>query len=102
MPARGSEATRIQGDPPSGHEPAKENAAGIHACFLHRESSMSISIVSKHAALAAGVFGLAVAIASAPASAQRKSAQEQRKEQVAQIPTCAKPLGSISVIEPED
>ena len=63
---------------------------------------MSISIVSKHAALAAGVFGLAVAIASAPASAQRKSAQEQRKEQVAQIPTCAKPLGSISVIEPED
>lgn len=63
---------------------------------------MSISNVSKHAALAAGVLGLAVAIASAPASAQRKSAQEQRKEQVAQIPTCAKPLGTISVIEPED
>ena len=63
---------------------------------------MSISNISKHAALAAGVFGLAMAVAAAPASAQRKSAQEQRKEQVAQIPTCAKPLGSISVIEPED
>lgn len=63
---------------------------------------MSISILSKHAALAAGVLGVAVAVASAPASAQRQSAQEQRKEQVAQIPTCAKPLGTISVIEPED
>ena len=63
---------------------------------------MSISILSKHAALAAGVLGVAMAVASAPASAQRQSAQEQRKEQVAQIPTCAKPLGSISVIEPED
>jgi curli biogenesis system outer membrane secretion channel CsgG len=46
---------------------------------------------------------------SAPASAGLKdmfkkegTAQEQRKEGVAQIPTCAKPLGSISVFEPED
>jgi curli biogenesis system outer membrane secretion channel CsgG len=62
---------------------------------------MSISI-SRHAALAAGVFGLAMAVASTPASAQRQSAQDQRKQQVAQIPTCAKPLGTISVIEPED
>ncbi|MEP6907070.1 MAG: CsgG/HfaB family protein [Pseudoxanthomonas sp.] len=57
--------------------------------------------ISKQAALAAGLFGL-VLVASAPAQAQRKSAQDQRKEQVAQIPTCAKSLGSISVIEPED
>ena len=62
---------------------------------------MNISI-SKHAAVAAGLFGLAMVVASVPAQAQRKSAQDQRKEQVAQIPTCAKPLGSISVIEPED
>jgi hypothetical protein len=62
---------------------------------------MNISM-SKHAAVAAGLFGLVVAVSSVPAQAQRKSAQEQRKEQVAQIPTCAKPLGSISVIEPED
>ncbi len=50
----------------------------------------------------AGVAGLLVAGLAVPAMAQRKSAQEQRKEQVAQIPTCAKPLGSISVLEPED
>ena len=58
--------------------------------------------MSKHAAVAAGLFGLVLAVSSAPAQAQRKSAQDQRKEQVAQIPTCAKSLGSISVIEPED
>ena len=57
--------------------------------------------------LAASTFALAVAAttASAPASASffhRKSAQDQRKEQVAQIPVCSRPLGSISVIEPED
>ena len=40
-------------------------------------------------------------LASAPALAQRKSAQDQRKEQMAQIPTCPRPLGSISVLEPE-
>ncbi|MFX8903256.1 hypothetical protein ABTM99_20425, partial [Acinetobacter baumannii] len=34
--------------------------------------------------------------------AQRKSAQQMRAEKTAQIPTCAKPLGTISVIEPED
>ena len=43
-----------------------------------------------------------VALASSPAFAQRKSAQDQRKEQMAQIPTCARPLGSISVLEPEN
>lgn len=62
---------------------------------------MNISM-SKHAAMAAGLFGLVLAVSSTPAQAQSKSAQDQRKEQVAQIPTCAKPLGSISVIEPED
>ena len=62
---------------------------------------MNISI-SKHVAVAAGLFGLVMAATSMPAQAQRQSAQDQRKEQVAQIPTCAKPLGSISVIEPED
>ena len=62
---------------------------------------MNISM-SKHVAVAAGLFGLVMAATSMPAQAQRQSAQDQRKEQVAQIPTCAKPLGSISVIEPED
>ena len=42
--------------------------------------------MSKHAAVAAGLFGLVLAVSSAPAQAQRKSAQDQRKEQVAQIP----------------
>ena len=57
---------------------------------------------SKLVAVAAGLLGLILATTSTPAQAQRKSAQEQRKEQVAQIPTCTKSLGSISVIEPED
>ncbi|MFT3754981.1 MAG: CsgG/HfaB family protein [Pseudoxanthomonas sp.] len=47
-------------------------------------------------------IALALCAVALPATAQRKSAQETRKEQVAQIPTCAKPLGSISVLEPED
>lgn len=50
------------------------------------------------AALSAAV-ALSVAM---PAAAQRQSAQERRKEQAAQIPVCAQPLGAISVIEPED
>ncbi|WP_411833916.1 CsgG/HfaB family protein [Pseudoxanthomonas mexicana] len=50
-------------------------------------------------ALAAGVL---LAVAHAPAQAQRASAQEQRKQQTAEIPVCAKPLGTLSVIEPED
>ena len=41
-----------------------------------------------------------LAAMAAPVAAQ--SAQEMRKQQAAQIPTCTKPLGSISVIEPED
>jgi curli biogenesis system outer membrane secretion channel CsgG len=52
--------------------------------------------------LQASLLTLAIAVAAAPASAQRKSAQDQRKERMAEIPTCAKPLGSISVLEPED
>lgn len=50
-------------------------------------------------------IGLATALVSTPVSASffhRKSAQDQRSEQMAQIPVCTKPLGSISVIEPED
>ncbi|KAF1016329.1 MAG: hypothetical protein GAK31_01820 [Stenotrophomonas maltophilia] len=39
---------------------------------------------------------------ASPAMAFGKTAQETQNQQVAQIPTCAKPLGSISVIEPED
>ena len=74
--------------------------SGVHA-FFFGEGSMTINN-SRHAALAAGVFGLALAAASTPVLAQRQSAQEQRKEQTAQIPTCAKRLGTISVIEPED
>lgn len=41
-----------------------------------------------------------LAAMAAPAAAQ--SAQEMRKQQAAQIPVCDKPLGTISVIEPED
>jgi hypothetical protein len=52
--------------------------------------------------LQASLLTLAIAVAAAPASAQRKSAQDQRKERMAEIPTCAKPIGSISVLEPED
>lgn len=53
--------------------------------------------------LAAGCALLAtLAVATAPAFAQRKSAQDLRKEQTANIPVCAKKLGSISVLEPED
>lgn len=52
------------------------------------------------AALAVGM--LAAFALAAPAHAQRQSAQDRRQEQMAQIPKCTKPLGSISVIEPED
>lgn len=52
--------------------------------------------------------GALLMLAAAPASAQIRnpfkkegSAQEQRKQGVAEIPVCTKPLGSISVIEPE-
>lgn len=55
---------------------------------------------------AALTVGIAAAAASMPAEASFKNkgtqAQEQRKAAVAQIPTCQRPLGSISVIEPED
>ena len=57
--------------------------------------------LTRQAITAAALSSLMLAV-SAPALAQKQSAQEQRKEQVAQIPVCAKPLGSISVIEPED
>jgi curli biogenesis system outer membrane secretion channel CsgG len=50
----------------------------------------------------ASLLTLALAAVVAPASAQRQSAQDQRKQQMAEIPTCAKPLGTLSVLEPED
>jgi curli biogenesis system outer membrane secretion channel CsgG len=56
---------------------------------------------SEVAVLAVGMMA-ALMMVSGPAQAQRKSAQDQRKQQTAEIPVCAKPLGSISVIEPED
>jgi len=55
-----------------------------------------LKISLKQAAMAASMLLIAV-----PAFAA-KSAQDTRKEKVAQIPTCTKPLGTISVIEPED
>ena len=58
--------------------------------------------LTKQAVIAAGLCCLMLATTSTPALAQKKSAQEQRAAQVAQIPVCAKPLGSISVMEPED
>lgn len=54
-----------------------------------------------HTAAAMLVGALAMPAAT-PVQAQRKSAQDIKKAQMQQIPTCAKKLGSISVIEPED
>lgn len=51
--------------------------------------------------LQASLLTFALAAVVAPV-ASAKSAQDERKEKVAQIPTCAKPLGTISVLEPED
>lgn len=53
-------------------------------------------------ALVLALWMVAMVAVASPALAQRQSAQERRQQQVAQIPTCATPLGSISVIEPED
>ncbi|HBK47143.1 MAG TPA: peptidoglycan-binding protein [Xanthomonadaceae bacterium] len=65
--------------------------------------------ISVQAALATSVLGMVLATASAPASAgfkdaftKKGTAQEQRKQAEAEIPTCNKNLGSISIIEPED
>jgi curli biogenesis system outer membrane secretion channel CsgG len=54
------------------------------------------------AVLSAGLMTVLLAALAAPAGAQRQSAQDQRKQKMAEIPTCAKPLGTISVLEPED
>jgi curli biogenesis system outer membrane secretion channel CsgG len=54
-------------------------------------------------AVSASLLTLAIAaLLSAPAAAQRQSAQDQRKQKTAEIPVCAKPLGTLSVLEPED
>lgn len=63
--------------------------------------------LSVPAAMAAGMLGLCLAVTSQPASAGFKdafkgSAQDQRKQGEAEIPVCAKPLGTVSVLEPED
>ncbi len=50
---------------------------------------------------AASLTALAVLMACAPALAQRQTAQQQRAQQTAEIPTCAKSLGTISVAEPQ-
>ncbi len=49
-------------------------------------------------ALAVGI----VLLAATGQAAAGQSAQELRKQKTAEIPICAKPLGTISVIEPED
>ena len=51
-------------------------------------------------ALAIGISAVLLAATGPAAAAQ--TAQEMRKQQTAEIPVCAKPLGSISVLEPED
>ena len=48
------------------------------------------------------LLGTVLILAASPAIAQRQSAQDMRKDQMQQIPVCAKKLGSISVLEPED
>lgn len=49
--------------------------------------------------LTAAMLGLL--LTSGTATAQRDSAQDLRKQQMTQIPICAKKLGTISVVEPE-
>ena len=61
-----------------------------------------IQTVRPSVLLKASLLTLALAAVATPASAQRQSAQDQRKQKTAEIPTCAKPLGTLSVIEPED
>jgi len=55
---------------------------------------------------AALTVGVAAVVSSQPAQASFKNtgtqAQEQRKQAAAQIPVCQRPIGTISVIEPED
>ena len=61
-------------------------------------------------AMACALLGGVLLAVSAPASAglrdsfasSRTSAQQQSRKGQAEIPVCAKPLGSISVIESED
>lgn len=57
-----------------------------------------------HVKTRVGALALAMVVGASatPAMAQRESAQDMRKAQTAQIPTCAKSLGTISVLEPED
>ena len=60
---------------------------------------MSLKTNAMAMALACGV---AVMLAPSEADAQRRqTAQQERQDKTAQIPTCAQPLGAISVIEPE-
>jgi len=47
-------------------------------------------------------IAIVLALIATPASAQRKSAEELRAEQAAHIPVCAKKIGTLSVLEPED
>jgi len=61
-----------------------------------------MSVFTGKRAAAVALSAVVMVAVAAPAMAQRQSAQDRRKEQTAQIPTCATPLGSISVLEPED
>ena len=45
---------------------------------------------------------LLAALLASPADAQRQTAQAARQQKYAEIPVCAKPLGTISVLEPEN
>jgi curli biogenesis system outer membrane secretion channel CsgG len=59
--------------------------------------------ITTHALARIGITTfVSMCLFASPAMAQRKSAQDMRAEQVAQIPVCAKKLGTISVLEPED
>ncbi|WP_430388600.1 CsgG/HfaB family protein [Dyella sp. 20L07] len=55
----------------------------------------------KQVKFGAGVMGMMLVLAALPAVAQVKSAQDIRAEQMSQIPTCAKKLGTLAVEEPE-
>lgn len=56
---------------------------------------------TNRALLRACLIGTALVLATSPAMAQRKSAQDMRSDKMQEIPVCTKKLGSISVLEPE-
>jgi curli biogenesis system outer membrane secretion channel CsgG len=77
-------------------------SAGTFMDGRQKKGKMMKNRFVRRAGAAACIVGVVSALAIAPAFAQRQSAQQARAQQTAQIPVCARKLGTISVIEPED